>query len=382
MKRYDYIICGAGCAGLTFLYEIISYDKTKNKKILVIDTSIKNQNDRTWCFWDNNESNFRDIINHQWSQLNFKTNNFQKKLLITPYIYSMINGLDFYQYILSMLSNHHNIEIKQENVLNIENTENGVEVKTSNKTYLTEYAFNSIIFDKKTIETKNSLLQHFKGIEIETQNDVFNPEEATFMDFSTSQAKGTSFIYVLPTAKKKALIEYTLFTKNILEQKDYDDVLEDYIKNKLGIKEYITNHTEFGIIPMTDYKFKRFNGNIINLGTVAGCVKPSSGFAFNFIQRHTKQIVALLAQGKKPHLKKSFNDRKFHLYDAVLLEVLAENKMQGSEVFASIFKKNSPQLVLKFLDNQTNIWEDLKIMTSVPSKIFLPIALKKIFTVK
>ncbi len=382
MERYDYIVCGAGCAGLTFLYEIISYQNLSNKKILLIDSAVKNQNDRTWCFWDDNKSNFKNIIKHQWNQLNFRESDFEKKLFIKPYIYNMIDGLDFYQYTLSMLANHNNIEIKQENILSIENNKNGVQVKTSTGIYLTEYAFNSIIFDKKNIETPNSLLQHFKGIEIETVSDVFNPDEATFMDFSINQENGTSFMYVLPTARNKALIEYTLFTKNILEQKDYDNALEDYIKNKLSISDYIITHTEFGIIPMTDYKFKRYDGNIINLGTAAGCVKPSSGFAFNFIQRHTKQIVALLAQGKKPHIRRTFADKKFHLYDAVLLEVLAQHKMQGSEVFANIFKKNSPELVLKFLDNQTNIWEDFKIMASVPTKIFLPIALKKIFTLK
>jgi lycopene beta-cyclase len=382
MNRYDYIVCGAGCAGLTFLYEIISYENLRDKKILLIDNTEKNQNNRTWCFWNKNQSNFKNIIKHQWCYLGFFEKNFEKKLSIQPYIYNMIGGLDFYQSILSNLFSYKNIEIKQENILSINNVENGVEVKTNIDSYYAEYAFTSIIFDKKALETKNSLLQHFKGIEIETKKDAFNPEEATFMDFSISQEIGTSFMYVLPTAKNIALVEYTLFTKNVLEQKDYDAALEYYIKNKLGIKEYIIKHTEFGIIPMTDYKFKRFDGNIINLGTAAGCVKPSSGFAFNFIQRHTKQIVALLAQGKKPHIKSTFTDKKFHLYDEVLLEVIAQNKMQGSEIFANIFKKNSPQLVLKFLDNQTNIWEDLKIMASVPTKIFLPIALKKIFTIK
>jgi lycopene beta-cyclase len=382
MKRYDYIVCGAGCAGLTFLYEIISYENLKDKQILVIDTSRKTENDRTWCFWGKHPSNFIDIVKHQWKELNFKSDHFQNKLLIKPYVYNMINGLDFYQLILSSFSNCDNIEIKQENVISVENKENGVEVKTSAGTYLSEYAFNSIVFDKKTLETKNSLLQHFKGIEIETLNNVFNPDEATFMDFSINQEKGTSFMYVLPTAKNRALVEYTLFTKSILTEQEYDTALDDYIKNKLKITEYRIKHTEFGIIPMTDYKFKRFEGNIINLGTAAGCVKPSSGFAFNFIQRHTKQIVALLAQGKKPQVRRTFTDNKFHFYDAVLLEVIAQNKMKGSEVFTSIFKKNSPQLVLKFLDNQTNIWEDLKIMASVPTKIFLPIALKKIFTSK
>lgn len=291
----------------------------------------------------------------------------------------MIDGLDYYNHIFSKIKSFGNIEIKHEQITSVSNINKGVEVVTENGTYSAEYAFNSIIFNKEAINTPNSLLQHFKGIEIETSENSFNPNEATFMDFSISQHNGTSFMYMLPISKTKALIEYTLFTKNILDIGEYDKVLRDYIQNKLGIHKYTTTHTEFGIIPMTDYIFKKYDGNIINLGTAAGCVKPSTGFAFNFIQKHTKQIVALLAQEKKPYSKRTFNDKKFHLYDAVLLEVLAQNKMSGSDVFENIFKKNSPLLVLKFLDNRTNILEDLKIMSSVPMKIFLPIALQKLF---
>ncbi len=382
MDKYDYIVCGAGCAGLTFLYEILCYKNLKSKRILVIDTSFKNENDRTWCFWNNDKNQYNEIIKHSWEFLKFSTTTFQKTLSINPYKYNLINSLDFYNHIFLKIKSYDNIEINYEKITSIINIDNGVEVITENGKYTADFAFNSIIFNKKTLNTNNSLLQHFKGIVIETQKECFNPSEATFMDFSISQQNGTSFMYVLPTSKTKALVEYTLFTKNILETEEYDKALKDYIQYKLGIVDFTITHTEFGIIPMTDYVFPKYEGNIINLGTAAGCVKPSTGFAFNFIQNHTKQIAALLAKQKKPNLKRTFNDKKFHLYDSVLLEVLVQNKMSGSKVFESIFKKNRPQLVLKFLDNRTNIWEDLKIMASVPAKIFLPIALKKIFAIK
>ena len=52
--------------------------------------------------------------------------------------------------------------------------------------------------------------------------------------------------------------------------------------------------------------------------------------------------------------------------------------MSGAKLFATLFSKNSPQQVLKFLDNETTLAEDLKIMNTVPLNKFLPAALHEI----
>jgi lycopene beta-cyclase len=52
--------------------------------------------------------------------------------------------------------------------------------------------------------------------------------------------------------------------------------------------------------------------------------------------------------------------------------------MQGADIFAAIFKKNKPQTVLQFLDNNSSFLQDLQIMYSVPTTIFLPAAIKEI----
>lgn len=373
-------MCGAGCASLTFLYEILSLQQFLNKKILVIDSFLNKENDRTWCFWEKSANRYKKLENHNWANLNFYSHKFSKTLDIHPYNYKKIKGIDFYNFTLAHIKKFTNVTFLEDEIIAIENKNGLGYVKTKNDEFYADYVFNSTLITtpKQKLETLNSLLQHFKGYEIEIDENCFNANEATFMDFTISQNLGTAFVYVLPTATNKALVEYTFFTKQILQQDQYDDFLKNYITNHLKINNYTVTHTEFGIIPMTDYKFPLYNGKIINMGTVGGCVKPSTGFAFKNIQKQVNKIVHLLANNKKPYLKRSFNDRKFHFYDSILLEVLAKNKMKGDEVFASIFKRNKPQLVLKFLDNETNIFEDLKIMSSVPMKIFLPIAVKKI----
>lgn len=376
MNDFDYIICGAGCAGLTFLYEILQYEELNSRRILIIDKSSKNDNDRTWCFWQKENNLFEQLVKHQWQLLSFTSSQFKKQFSITPYQYKIIEGLSFYNHILNYSKKFNNVVFVEEDIIEILNKQNETVVVTNKSEYTSNYVFNSIVLNKDVLKTKNSLLQHFKGIVIETNEDFFNPAEATFMDFSVSQHNGATFMYVLPTSKNIALIEYTLFTKSVLNSNVYDEELKNYITNNLKITTYNILHQEAGIIPMTDYEFYTHNGNIINIGTAAGCVKPSSGFTFRYIQKHTKKIVALLLANKKPYIKKSFSDKKFLFYDKVLLQVVAQNKMKGDEIFAAIFKNNQPQTVLKFLDNETNFFEDLKIMSSVPVKIFLPVALK------
>ena len=86
-----------------------------------------------------------------------------------------------------------------------------------------------------------------------------------------------------------------------------------------------------------------------------------------------------MLQEKNPLLTKSFFEKRFNLYDSILLNVLQNKKMSGDKIFAQLFKNNSVQSILKFLDNETSLKEELKIMNSVSLKTFLPAAIKEIF---
>jgi lycopene beta-cyclase len=111
------------------------------------------------------------------------------------------------------------------------------------------------------------------------------------------------------------------------------------------------------------------------MGVAGGQVKGSSGYAFQFIQKRTAAIVEGLKEVETRFDRINFQQKKGNLYDAVLLNVLHHQKMQGDDIFQSIFSKNKIVSVLRFLDNESSILEDLKIMNSVPINIFLPAAL-------
>lgn len=355
---------------------IIQSGKFLDKKILLIDKDPKHANDRTWCFWQSEEGLFEPIVYKAWEKLMFYGESFSSHLDIEPYRYKMIRGIDFYEYCFKAIRQHSNIDIlfeKVESVFSEEQT--GVIVKRQ-KIYA-DYVFNSILFEKPILD-KNEywLLQHFKGWIIETTDDCFEEGTATLMDFRINQNFGTAFCYVLPFNSKHALVEYTLFSGELLEQGKYEDGLKSYIKDFLNIESYTILEKEFGVIPMTNHVFSSRQNKIINIGTAGGQTKGSSGYTFNFIQKHSKAIVEAMIATDQPFVQAS--SKRYNFYDSVLLKVLEDGTVPGRNIFTDLFEKNKASKVFKFLDNETNLSEELKIISTLPTFPFLKAGIKQI----
>ncbi len=352
-----------------------------DKKILVIDQSPKKTNDRTWCFWEKEAGIFESIVQHAWQKLDFFSDLYSQTLSVVPYQYKMIRGIDLYETVHKESLQHNHIEWRYENITAIQNMSGKAMVITDAGQYISDYVFNSILFRDVATPAAESgyyLLQHFNGWVIETNEPVFDSSKATFMDFRVHQNEGTTFMYVMPTSPTTALVEYTLFTEKLLPKEIYEKAIHQYIDTYLHIKKYTIVHEEFGVIPMTNQSFPLQEDSIIHMGIAGGQAKGSSGYAFQFIQKRTAQIIASLIKDGNVALQRTWSDKKFHLYDSVLLNVLHNQKMNGGEIFARIFKNNPPDRVLRFLDNESTLWEDLCIMQSVPTGIFLPAALHEL----
>ncbi len=376
-NQYNYIITGAGCAGLSLLIRMIDSGKFADRRILLVDKAEKIKNDRTWCFWETKNDIFESIVYKHWSKMWFHDINFSKLLEISPYQYKMIRGIDFYNYCFNIIRKQKNIDIVYGDVHTIKNENNKAVLVLNNTSIEADYIFNSILFEKPGMKkSEHFLLQHFKGWIIETPESSFNPEEATMMDFRVEQQDGTTFVYVMPFTETKALVEYTLFTKNLLEQQQYDEALKKHIAEYLNIEKYSILEQEFGVIPMTNHKFPSNQNKIINIGTAGGQTKGSSGYTFKFIQKNSKAIVDQLIKSGSPIINTS--SKRFQFYDSILLNVLANQKLSGRQIFTPIIKKNKPQHLLRFMDNESSFSEDLKIISSLPTLPFLKAALKQL----
>ncbi len=375
-SSYDYIIAGAGCAGLSLAVHLVQSGAFADKKILITEQADKKANDRTWCFWEKEPGLFESIVYKSWDQLAYHDAGFSSDLQIAPYRYKMIRGIDFYRYCFELLGRHPNITIRKGRVEETFSDGRGTGIRIDGETILAGYVFNSILTPKPQLSSNQYwLLQHFRGWMVETGTPSFTPGKATLMDFRMSQHEGTAFCYVLPFTTTKALVEYTLFSPSMLTSEAYDAGLKHYLEKVLGISGYKILETENGVIPMTNYPFSPGKNSLVNIGTAGGQTKGSSGYTFRFIQKHSARIRDGLIQG---HLPTKSPDR-FSFYDSVLLNILQHNTLPGHKIFTDLFRKNPASLVLKFLDNETSLAEELKIISSLPTLPFFKAAVQQVF---
>jgi lycopene beta-cyclase len=372
-NKYDYIIAGAGCAGYSLLYHLLQDPILSKKKILVVDANFNKGNDRTWCFWEDQAGPFESIVCKKWSNIEVLKGAMQRLLPTAPFEYKMIQGIDFYQHISAFAKGFDNVEWVASKILSIDSLDAGSIVYWEGGAANADYVFSSIHGDR----IQSALWQHFKGIVVEFDTPVFEESVARLMDFNVPQMDATAFMYLLPLTNKKALVEYTLFSPKILETAEYDLVLNAYMDEHYKGKSYNIVHTEQGAIPMTTKKMTSRTGNVISIGTMGDAVKASTGYAFQFIQQQTQQLVQQIKLNQA--LDASVHYTRHQFYDAVLLYILEHKKMAGDEIFARIFKQNDAATVFKFLSNTSTIMEDIRIMLSLPTTIFLPAAIQVLF---
>src|SRR5688500_14933770 len=180
MPHYDYIITGAGAAGLSLLMRMIRSERFAHKKILLVDKAPKTENDRTWCYWEKEKGFFDEIVYKRYQQLWFHANGFSALHSILPYEYKLIRSIDFYSFCLDQIVKQPNIEVLYGNVDALQSDPTTTRVVINGETYTSEYIFNSIVFEKPVMsEGEFYLLQHFRGWTIETASPMFNPSEAT-----------------------------------------------------------------------------------------------------------------------------------------------------------------------------------------------------------
>jgi lycopene beta-cyclase len=372
---YDYLIVGGGAAGLSLAYHIAREPRLAGKRVLLIEPDAKEQNDRTWSFWADGPGPFDGIVAHEWGRIAFRSPGFERVIDLGRYRYKTIQSLDYYRFIQGTLADNAQFTWVRGEVLALHNTAIGVSATTATGSFTARYAFDSRPPDLaklKQPEKYRYLLQHFVGWEIETDADVFDLATMEFMDFRGPQHHEARFIYVLPYTPRKALVEYTLFSESVLPKTEYEAAIREYLTDTLGLKSYRIMAEEVGAIPMTDHPLPARDGtHIINLGTRGGRAKPSTGYAFKRIQQHSARLVTALARTGHPPQDATGDKWQFHLFDALLLDIMKRRGESTRDIFRQLFERNPVERIFRFLDETTSWADNFRVMNSVSPGPFL-----------
>lgn len=369
--NYDYIIVGAGAAGLNLALAMNDDAFFEDKSILILDKEEKNKNDRTWSFWETGSGKWDALVSKTWNKGKVRANGETINLNLRKYQYKTLRSSSFYSYAKTSLKEPRFIW-KTEQVQKIVQSEDGAIVSSKNDNYKAKYVFDSRIPDSYSLEDANylNIAQHFKGWIIETESPAFDDSEFTMMDYDLKDGESTSFTYILPFSKTKALVEFTYFSPDLVSESTYDQYLKKYIKEQLKIEEYTISETEKGIIPMTNFPFEDFNQQyVIKIGTAGGWVKASSGYSFKNCERKSQNLIKFLKSNREFY--KDSTPKKYKHYDKIFLEVLSKENHFGEELFYRMYKNNSIQTIFRFLDENSSFQEDLKIIVNLSSSPFI-----------
>ncbi|CAH1001446.1 hypothetical protein LEM8419_02349 [Neolewinella maritima] len=367
MSHYDIAVIGGGLAGLSVLYHLKRAGKLSGKRVLLVDPQRKTAHDRTWSFWETGEGPFEELVYHRWDQVSLHNAHTHCTCDLAPYAYKVILSNDFYAHVNGILDGVGALTRVQGQASEVRSGPATASFQLGGETVTADIVFSSEPHPLDYREVKQPYLdQHFRGWFIETEEDTFDPRRASLMDFRTPQEGETRFFYVLPFSKRRAMVEIAIFSNEHLRTEQYDALIGDYIHAHWTQGPYRVYHTEGGNIPMTTYDYPRRTGNLIYIGLGGGAARPSTGYTFYGLQRQLMRLAAAFPDISATQVW----PEKHRLYDATLLRILEQRKLRGDEVFVNLFQRNPPARVLAFLNGESTLWQELRLMGTTPIGVF------------
>jgi len=369
MKEFDYIFAGAGCAGLSMIYYILN-SPLKDKKILLIDPNFGEIPNKTWCYWAKEALPIHPekSLNQYWSKFSLGSKNQNRTYEFDQLKYWHINSKDFYEFILPIIASSENIKIVQDSVIDIRENNSEAEVRTRSESFSSEYVFDSRLSEEKN-QNRNCLKQIFAGWRVEFDSPVFDSSTFSLMEVEDNSSENFSFFYVLPHSDRSALIEFTKYDTSRTSLEELKSAIRNYISDKFGDIEYKITFEENGVIPMSTLRNSIDSERIIPLGTRAGWTKASTGYTFYTIQKNCEALLEKLQNGEP--LSLTPKGSRFKFYDNILLNIAHNWPSKLKTVFLNLFYQNPPDLVFRFLGEETSLREEFQILKRLRFGIFI-----------
>jgi len=353
-------IVGGGCAGLS-LAAALGLARVPGH-VLVLEPRTDYKRDRTWCFWDTDEHPFSAAISHRWSRWQV-SDDLQTALQSSQrYSYCHIAGDDFYHAAVCRLEGEPEQELcRGVTVHSVEPHSSGLlAVETSNGRLLARHVFDS----RPQRAGTPTLLQRFVGWHVRASSPCFDASVAGLMSFLPSGTVGrTRFIYVLPFSSTEALVEMTYLDDPQLPPPKYERDLNTWLSERTGSWEVL--YTECGSLPMQPAgKATTSHLNLHTIGIPAGRLKPSSGYGFLRIQRHSRAIAHALLHGQTVPTRAE--PRLYGILDVIFLRALQQPGVDAGGLFLRMFTRTTPDALVRFLSEQSSPAEMAQVALSLP----------------
>ncbi len=364
--HYDYIFAGGGMSALVLAHLIKSEKALADSTILIVDPNAGTPESKNMCFWAVRLPDLPLTLKGKWDLLSFGGEKGKKTRSIDPFSYYCFDAASLLIELKNELKAAGGVTFLEDKVVGMDETR--VHLGHSP----TEYVARQYVFDSlPPVGVSVSLWQHFLGWEIDiTQDSELDAQALTLMDFRVDQRDGPAFMYFLPFSPRKALVEITLMSPDVLSVEHYETYIEAYLATHYPKLDFSLRHIEQGKIPMQQFSHGVASPGQVRLGIKGGMAKPTTGYTFlNSYQQAWQIVQQLVAGGSMNSLPAP--KKRFEFYDRLLLSIIRRNPRAVQPIMESLFYRNRYSTLLAFLSESTTPLQETGILWSLPWKPFL-----------
>ena len=355
-------IRGAGVAGLSLARALLR--RAPNIRITIFDRRPRLPHPtRTFCFFDDGRLPSGIKPDHAWASVRFSGRGFSRVVSCEGAPYSLVRGESFFGGALAELEQH-GVELRWE-CGSVELEPGAVRVGSER----TEFGL--VVDAAFAPEGQRPILwQSFAGLWVRSQSDCFDPQEALLMDLGESSSDApVSFVYVLPTSRRSALIEHTTFSQERLPAERHLTAAHAWAAER-GLPQLVVEETEAGSIPM-GLPFKINRAGPLQVGSAAGAIRAATGYAFQSILRQAEGVAEEVASrvvrgGQGAFAAPETTPPWMRFGDTLFLKTLARAPLQGSVLMERLLSRAPDRQLLSFLGGSASLLDALRVMRCVP----------------
>lgn len=366
---HDVIIVGGGVAGSRLLAHLLA-STWQTRQILVIERDEVDRHDHALAFWMNRSSPLDPLVEHRWSTLRIVTPDGEHRLHGTAEEhYAATRRTRVTDLVARSVEAYPNVQRLAGEVVEIVDGAREATVRVGDRWYRATWVFDSRRHPPGPATVR--LAQRFTGWIVESPALRLDASIATLFDFRTQHEHGVGFVYVLPFAPGRALVEHVAIGPATACPPPSAELLSTYLRAHLGLADgaYAVVGREQGSSLLSDARHPRRGGRrICAIGVRGGRLKPSSGYALTRIERDSAAIVRSLIRHGHP-FRLPRERWLYRILDAIFLWVLAREPRRAPEIFAALMRR--PDQTLRFLDERPRLADLLRLLIALPTWVFL-----------
>ena len=374
-EAFDLVILGGGCAGLSLSMAFAAHGG-RCPRTLVIESRTEYTNDRTWCYWSDRSAAVPYPTQHHWQTMRVAHAGQSVSLDCGATPYQMVAAQDFYATAQALIDRQPNMALRLGTSVRGEPSHSGglwnIRTSAGNVTARSVVDTRPPLLPRSDSAT---LWQSFYGQEIECSEAIFDPLSVDLMNFLAPDARDVPFVYVLPVTPTRALVEITVFGATPLAPRDLRTRLAAALAQHVGGAPFATLRSEHGILPMGLKGTPRSEPkSYVKVGVMAGGARPSTGYAFQRIQRWAGECAHALVSGGHPVGHRP-DPLPLRLMDQIFLDVLRANPSRGGATFFSLFSRADTARVIRFLSGDAGVVDSFAVVAAMPVLPFARAAL-------